>query len=889
MKELMPEIKSKHSTKFIELKMLLGFIGALVLIILSGTLTYTAGRAYSETAALLVSTQEIRAALANYYAEVTAAESDQQSYLLTNNESSKARYLVRTASIDALELTLFRLISDPHIKSEMTTLSTLVQQRLQDLDQINATYEQQGLSVAQSVLTTVVDFNGTVEAISDSIASLQTDQLRLRETTAERTRKRTLTYLATSILLAIAMLTALSLAIRREMRLRSELLNQAITLSKEQVTTELASRKNEEYFLTLANNISQLAWMADAQGSIFWYNQRWFDYTGTTLEEMFGWGWQKVHHPDHVQRVVDKIKHSFDTGKDWEDTFPLRGADGHYRWFLSRAIAIRNENGVLLRWFGTNTDVTDRKLLEMELISAKKVAESANRTKSDFLATMSHELRTPLNAIIGFSEALKDGLMGEMQEQQREYIGDIYSSGEHLLSLINDILDLAKVESGKTPLYLEPVSINALMQGSLSMIREKATANDISLVLEVDTDLPELLADQRKLKQILYNLLYNAIKFTGEGGRVTLGAHKVDGQLEIFVTDTGIGISAKDQAKLFQPFFQIDSALSRKYQGTGLGLSMVRHLSELQGGRVELQSVVGQGSTFRVQIPWRAVAGNVVAPAVDLALAPYDGSLVLVSGISSDAHVVLVVEDDPAAAKLICYHLTSIGLQVHCVSTGEEALDWLASNTPEAITLDILLPSITGWDVLSHIKAIPKLAAVPVVIISIVADGARGIELGASHVLQKPVSREALINALENIGVVPSLPADKDALNRILVIDDEPFFTDILSAALKSDGYLVSTAHSSTSGIALARSEAPAAVLLGMMMPKMSSFDVLKTLKHDSQTLEIPIIVITPKHLTNEEEKMLCDYADVIFRSSQFDYKILVKEVSRVLSKKEKK
>jgi PAS domain S-box-containing protein len=889
MKELMPEVKSKHSTKLIEVKILLGFIGALALIIISGAFTYNTSRAYSETASLIVSTQEIRAALANYYAEVTSAESDHQSYLLTNNEFWKASYLVRTASIGALELALFQLISDPHIKSEMTTLSTLVQQRLQDLDQINATYEQQGLSVARSALTMGLDFNQTVEAISNSIARLQTDQLGLREANAERALERTQTYLLTSILLEIAILTAMALAIRREMHLRSKLRDQATTLSKQQVTTKLALRENEELFLTLANNISQLAWMADAQGSIFWYNQRWFDYTGTTLDEVVGWNWQKIHHPDHVQRVVEKIKYCFDTGQDWEDTFPLRGADGNYRWFLSRAIPIRDENGVLLRWFGTNTDVTERKKLETELISAKTAADSANRAKSDFLANMSHELRTPLNAIIGFSEALKDGLMGEMQEPHREYIGDIYSSGEHLLSLINDILDLAKVESGKMPLYLEPVSINALMQGSLSMIKEKATALGISLVLEADTDLPDLLADQRKLKQILYNLLYNAIKFTDDGGRVTLGAHKVDGQIEIFVTDTGIGISAEDQAKLFQPFFQIDSTLSRKHPGTGLGLAMVRHLSELHGGRVELQSVVGQGSTFRVQIPWRAVADDAPAAAVDLALAPYNGSLALASEISSDAHVVLVVEDDPAAAKLICYHLTAIGLRAHCASTGEEALDWLASNTPDVITLDILLPSITGWDVLNRIKAMPKLAAVPVVIISIVADGARGLELGASHALQKPVSQEALRNVLQNIGVVPSLPADKDVLNRILVIDDDPFSTDILSASLKSDGYLVSTADSGTDGIALARSEAPAAVLLNLMMPEVSGFVVLKTLKHDSQTLEIPIIVITSKHLTNEEEKMLCHYAEAMLRSSPFDYKMLVKEVSRVLSKKEKK
>ena len=266
-------------------------------------------------------------------------------------------------------------------------------------------------------------------------------------------------------------------------------------------------RENATRFQTLANNISQFAWMADAQGSIFWYNQRWFDYTGTTLEEMSGWGWQKVHHPDHVQGVTDKIKRCFETGAVWEDTFPLRGTDGQYRWFLSRAVPIRDEHGTVLRWFGTNTDVTERKQLEMELEDAKLVAEESNRAKSDFLANMSHELRTPLNAIIGFSEMLKDGVLGELEAKQREFVGDIFTSGTHLLSLINDILDLSKVEAGKLQLDARPVELAALLQASTMIVREKAMAHRIRLETQLDAALGSLLADERKVKQIVYNLL----------------------------------------------------------------------------------------------------------------------------------------------------------------------------------------------------------------------------------------------------------------------------------------------------------------------------------------------------------------------------------------------
>ncbi len=248
-----------------------------------------------------------------------------------------------------------------------------------------------------------------------------------------------------------------------------------------------------------------------------------------------------------------------------------------------------------------------------EEISLKNLQlEQANRTKSEFLANMSHELRTPLNAIIGFSEALKDGLMGDVAENQREYIDDIYTSGEHLLSLINDILDLAKVESGKMELELEPVSIHAVLQNSLCMVKEKTLKHRLHVEIQYDSKLPQIKVDIRKLKQIVYNLLGNAVKFTPDGGAIVVAATGVDGMLEIAVSDTGIGIAQADQARLFQPFSQIDSALSRRHQGSGLGLIMVKRLAELHGGSVGFASEPGKGSRFWARVPWRTAELNPV-------------------------------------------------------------------------------------------------------------------------------------------------------------------------------------------------------------------------------------------------------------------------------------
>jgi len=294
-----------------------------------------------------------------------------------------------------------------------------------------------------------------------------------------------------------------------------------------------------------------------------------------------------------------------------------------------------------------------------EEISRKNVElERASQMKSEFLATMSHELRTPLNAIIGFAEVLGEGLVGELSAQQREHIGDIQGSGEHLLALINDILDLSKVEAGRMELDPELLELRPLLDNALSMVKEKALTNRLRLTLEVEDEPPALWADARKLKQILYNLLSNAVKFTGAGGVVTLRARRIAGpdgeELELAVADTGIGISEEDQARLFQPFVQIDSSISRNYQGTGLGLAMVKRLAELHGGRVALASQTGKGSIFTVWLPYRvAEEPRLQEPARAITHQSERAKM-----------LALVVEDDDRAAGLLRLQLEDDGLDV---------------------------------------------------------------------------------------------------------------------------------------------------------------------------------------------------------------------------------
>jgi signal transduction histidine kinase len=274
---------------------------------------------------------------------------------------------------------------------------------------------------------------------------------------------------------------------------------------------------------------------------------------------------------------------------------------------------LRDKNDILEHEVARRT----REVMAIQEIAVKnRQLEEASRMKSEFLANMSHELRTPLNAIIGFSEVLKDGLMGKLSTQQNEYIEDIFASGIHLLSLINDILDLSKVEAGKMTLELEALEVGSLLHSCLQVVREKALVHRLKLTTEVEEDLDEVWLDERKVKQILYNLLSNAVKFTPEDGEVHVTARRVQraavtggalaDYLELVVSDTGIGISTEDQARLFQPFTQIDSTLARRYEGTGLGLAMVKRLAELHGGAVALRSAPKVGSTFTVWLPWRA-------------------------------------------------------------------------------------------------------------------------------------------------------------------------------------------------------------------------------------------------------------------------------------------
>ena len=542
-------------------------------------------------------------------------------------------------------------------------------------------------------------------------------------------------------------------------------------------------------------------------------------------------------------------------------------------------------------------DISEAKARERALEQMRHTAETATRFKTEFLASMSHELRTPLNAIMGFSEVLRDGLAGALDARQTEYVSDIYDSGEHLLELINDVLDLSKIEAGKTSLDAEPVDPAQLLRGCLTVVKEKAMANRIALTASIPDALGMALLDPRKCKQIVYNLLSNAVKFTPDGGRVELRAAAVtraqalaalaacdrvaqpldegdeERLLQIEVCDSGIGIGRADMERLFEPFVQIDSSLARQYQGTGLGLTLVRRLCALHGGCVGLRSSKGVGTTFCVWLPLRLV---------DL-----QRTAVEVQPVRPDAKafpLALVVDDDARAAGLLRVQLESAGCEVLLASSAEQAWELLRQTTPCLIVLDVLLPGIDGWEFLARIKSTPALQAIPVVVASIVADTGKGVALGAVDALQKPVPARMLRSVLQRLRL---LDAAGDACGSpVLVVDDDPQALEVVGSLLAANGCTSLCARDGVEALAMARANQPQLIILDLLMPGMSGFEVMAALRADDATASIPVVVLTAMELDAAQRDALQSQTGSVVRKSRFNEQRLLAALRQAVSQR---
>lgn len=466
--------------------------------------------------------------------------------------------------------------------------------------------------------------------------------------------------------------------------------------------SEATVRESERQLHTLINAVPLLAWMAEPDGHIFWYNQRWYDYTGTKPEEMKGWGWQSVHDPKTLPRVLERWRASIMSGEPFEMEFPLKSANGEFRSFLTRVEPLRNEHGRVVRWFGTNTDVED-------LRRALKQAEEANRMKDEFLATLSHELRTPLTSILGWARMLSAKQLDEANTARA--LETIERNAMVQSQLIEDILDVARVVTGKLRLEVQPVDLTTIIESSIDSVLPAVEAKGIRLQRALDSGASMVSGDPGRLQQIVWNLLSNAIKFTPRDGRVQVKLERIDSHVEIVVADDGQGIAPDVLPFIFERFRQADSTTTRAHGGLGLGLAIVRHLVEMHGGTVEVESLgEGHGSTFTVKLPLVVVRSLDVRRMSDPGRVHPTASNGLPFNCPPelDGLRLLIVDDEEDTRILLKMVLEECGASVTTASSAREAIAALKELRPDVLISDLGMPEEDGYALIKKVRALAE-------------------------------------------------------------------------------------------------------------------------------------------------------------------------------------
>ena len=497
-----------------------------------------------------------------------------------------------------------------------------------------------------------------------------------------------------------------------------------------------------------------------------------------------------------------------------------------------------------------------------DIEQARDEVIEANRAKSAFLANMSHELRTPLNAIIGYSEMVREELEDQEEPDLVADIQRVESSGKHLLSLINDILDLSRIEAGQLVLNVAEFDSAKLIVETATLIRPLAEKKGLRLVVELEDDLPFMQNDRMRLRQVLLNLLSNAVKFTGEGRIDLVAAVSADGNsLVLSVSDTGIGMSPDQLGRVFNPFVQAEDTTTRRFGGTGLGLSISQTLAGAMGGEITARSRLGEGSTFQVSVPlW---AGETTSPKTDptMRITPGEGPLVL------------LVDDDEDARELYRRTLTGAGYSIAEAASGETGLAVARSQRPAAIVLDVRMPGMDGWQVLQAIKDDTTLQDTPVVLVTFLNDPQRGFSLGAAEYLNKPIDRRRLRQVIRKMCTDPTRP--------VLIVDDDEDVRDLLSRTLGDDGWTTVVATNGREGLEVLDRTNPAAVLLDLMMPEVDGFGFLKGLRERGST--VPVIVVTAKELTLDDQERLDAQTSRVLRKGELSHEQLLADLGRLV------
>lgn len=631
-----------------------------------------------------------------------------------------------------------------------------------------------------------------------------------------------------------------------------------------------ALHQSEQKYRTIIESIKEAYYEVDLAGNFIFANNALCEIMGYTHEELIGTNNRDYMDQETAQTVYQHTNQVYRTGRSARNIEWVFITKSGERRYAEMSISLMTDSkGQPTGFRGLARDITERKMAESELQAAKEAAESANRAKSAFLANMSHELRTPLNAIIGYSEMLIEDADEMGYSSIVPDVKKIQAAGSHLLDLINNILDLSKIEAGKMDLFYEAFDIPDMVEGVLATVKPLIAKNNNTLEVEYAPDANRMVADLVKVRQTLLNLLSNAAKFT-ENGTVQLkimrGRFDNTDWITFRVTDTGIGMSPEQIEHLFREFTQADNSTTRKYGGTGLGLAISRRFCQMMNGDILVESEVGKGTTFIVHLPADVPERQAQQQAREKL------ETTEIQALAGES-TILVIDDEPSVRELVARYLTKAGFHVHTASSGAEGLRLAEQIRPNAITLDVLMPEMDGWAVLSALKAHPTLADTPVIMLTITDNRSMGFSLGATDYLTKPIDRARLVELLHKYTLAGP------ASGSILVVEDHDDTRQMVRRALEKEGWKVAEASDGRVGLAKLKESQPDLILLDLMMPGMDGFQFMTEMRKNIAWQRIPVIVVTAKSLTAADRQHLNGYVERILQKGAYNREALLREV----------